>query len=108
MTLKIFQQMCEDLGPSTIAAPVPETTVHRFPWTIAFRDVTPRSTGVQMPQDTVEDALVIQQRTSAPVVVGRVRQEGRDAFPLAWKKFVAMTHRAPLGKSVRAQSELYG
>src|SRR5262245_23285958 len=46
--------------PDTRFAPAIETTGHRAPRTIAFRQIAPRGTGAQHPQDAVEDASMIQ------------------------------------------------
>jgi hypothetical protein len=46
--------------PDTRFAPAIETAGHRAPRTIAFRQIAPRGTGAQHPQDAVEDASMIQ------------------------------------------------
>src|SRR4030095_12065700 len=46
--------------PDTRFAPAIETAGHSAPRTIAFRQIAPRGTGAQHPQDAVEDASMIQ------------------------------------------------
>src|SRR4030095_7336939 len=46
--------------PDPRFAPAIETAGHRAPRPIAFRQIAPRGTGAQHPQDAVEDASMIQ------------------------------------------------
>ena len=50
--------------PETRFAPAIETAGHRAPRTRAFRHIAPRGTGAQHPQDAVEDASMIQSRST--------------------------------------------
>src|SRR2546430_7834034 len=50
--------------PDTRFAPAIETAGHSAPRTIAFRQIAPRGTGAQHPQDAVEDASMIQSRST--------------------------------------------
>ena len=67
--------------PETRFAPAIETAGHRAPRTIAFRQIAPRGTGAQHPQDAVEEASMIQSgSTRLRFWRGKQRLE-----PLPWR-----------------------
>jgi hypothetical protein len=96
------------LAPGAIAAPASEAAVDRFPRAVGFGDVSPGGTGVQTPEDAIEDAVMVFPRTAAAGVVSRGGEEPRDALPVAIGKFMAVAHDRPseenllLGKVVSA------
>ncbi len=93
--LQVLQKKGENFGQGAIAAPAAEAAIDGLPGTIALRDVPPRRTGVQAPQDAIEEPPVVLQGASTATVVDPVREERRDALPLWPRKFVAMAHRRP-------------
>lgn len=52
-------QVREEVLPGTVAAPTNEAVVASLPGTVALGHLTPRSTGSQSPEDTVDDPTVI-------------------------------------------------
>jgi hypothetical protein len=99
---QVSQQMREDLGPGTVTTPTSEAAIDGLPRAIPIGDVPPGSTGMQAPQNTVKEALVILQRTAAPTVVSPMRKESPDALPLIPRKFVAMAQKRSPEKNVPA------
>ena len=75
LVFEVFQQVREDLGPSTVATPAPEAAVDGLPGAIALGDIAPGGTGVQTPKDTVKDASVILQGAPATLMMRRVREK---------------------------------
>src|SRR4029450_12708985 len=73
--------------PDTRFAPAIETAGHSAPRTIAFRQIAPRGTGAQHPQDAVEDASMIQSGST------RLRflrwKQGLEPLPLRVGEFFA-------------------
>lgn len=90
MLRKVFEQVGEHVGPRAIATPAPEATVDGFPRALAFGNVPPGRAGVQSPQDAVDQALMLFPGPTASVLMGWVREERLDAFPLPRGKFMAM------------------
>jgi hypothetical protein len=91
LAFALFQQVGEDLRPSAVAPPPAKAGIEALPGAIAFRDVPPRSPGVQPPEDAVDDAPVILQRPATAAVMSRGWQEWRKMFPLLLGKFIAVS-----------------
>lgn len=72
--LGFFQQT----GPGAVRFPASEPLVDRLPRPIAFREITPRSTGPQTPQHPVDHLPMITPR--APTTVN-TRQQGSYPLP---------------------------
>ena len=71
--------------------PAHEARVDRPPRTVALRQIAPRSTGAQFPQDAVEDLTVIPPLLAAPAVL---RQQRLDLRPCRVLELAASDHAA--------------
>src|SRR5262249_13495644 len=103
--LQVDQQMREDPGPRAVTGPAPEATVDRLPGAVALRDVAPGRPRVEAPQDAVEDAPMVLPRSTAPILMGRVREEPLDALPLHLRKFITSSHGRPPGANIPTRND---
>jgi hypothetical protein len=74
-----------DAAPDTRPAPADEAVVARGVWTKRFRQIAPRCSGSQDPEDAIEDTTVVYPRNATRLV----RQHGLDGNPFIISEFVA-------------------
>ena len=103
--IEVVEQGGEDLGPGAILAPAPEAVVDGLPRAIAWRDVTPRGTGVQTPEEAVDQAAMRFPRMATTALMAQVWEEPLDAVPLRMVQFVAVHGKAPFGNLPAGQLE---
>src|SRR5215207_9717355 len=62
--IQFVQQRGDDAGPSAVLAPAGEAMVDGFPRAVTFREVTPGGTGIQNPEDPVDDRTRVVERVT--------------------------------------------
>jgi hypothetical protein len=87
--IEVVEQVGKDTDPGAVEPPAPEAVVHGLPRPIAGRDIAPRCTGVQTPQDAIEELAMGLPRVASVAVVVEVREQVLDSVPLAIRKFIA-------------------
>jgi hypothetical protein len=93
--VEVVEQAGEDPHPGTVDPPASEAVINRLPRAVAWRDVAPGGTGVQAPEDTVEEPSMGLPRVSPSALVAQVREQVLETFPLAILKFIAPWHGGP-------------
>lgn len=93
LVVQFVEQRGDDPDPGAVLPPSVETLEDRLPGTVAFREVAPRGTGMEDPEDAVNDRARIVERMACLAVMGPVGHEGRDPCPLLLREFIAVHGR---------------
>ena len=80
LTIGLLLDLGEDVVPDAGLTPAIEPTGDRADWPVAFRQVAPRRTGADDPEDTIDDTPVVGGRASSRWLLGR--QQWLDFRPL--------------------------
>src|SRR5258708_33641572 len=83
VSLKVVEQMSENLRPSAVLAPAVEPVVDGLPGPIAVRHVAPGRPGMEDPEDAVEQVAVGPPRVPLTAVVCGMGEEVFEPLPLA-------------------------
>ena len=97
LVVQFVDQRGDDPDPSTILSPSVEALEDRLPGAVAFREVTPGGTGMEDPEDAVDDRARIVERVACLAVMRTVGHEGRDPCPLLLGEFIAAHGRTRWG-----------
>lgn len=95
VAFQVVEEMREEFGPGAIRSPTIKAVVDGLPGAIAFGNVPPRSSRVQDPENTIEEAMIREPRVPFATMMGRVGQEWLKAMPLTCREFIAKTHGKP-------------
>ena len=93
----------KDFVQRAVGVPPIETTVHRFPGTIFFRQITPRRSGSQNPKDSFHHRPPVALRASD---LGWGWKNIRNQFPLIIRKSMS-SHSAALRGNVKVSVRQY-
>jgi hypothetical protein len=83
--------------PGAIQTPAVEMVEDRLPRSIAFGKITPRRSGVQNPEDAVDEGAMGFTRAASVPVMRRVRKQRSDPSPLPVREFVSVHGWPPDG-----------
>jgi hypothetical protein len=92
MLIEVIQQVGEDPHPGAVKSPTAEAVVDRLPWPIAGGDIAPGCTGVQTPENPIEELAMRLPWAPRLMVVLEVRKQVLNAIPPAIGDFVATWH----------------
>ena len=77
--IRIINQLFQELFPSPLIAPPAETAMRIFPVSIVWRQIAPRRTCAQYPENSIEKPTVIPGKTAPLAQLSR--KVGRKQFP---------------------------
>jgi hypothetical protein len=97
LVVQFVQQRGDKTNPGAVPPPRIEAVEHGLPRSIAFGEITPRGAGVQDPEDTVDDEVLVVRRSPRLAVMGRVRKQRGNPSPLLIREFVATRDWPPFG-----------
>jgi len=95
MAFQMVEEVGEEFGPGAIPPPTIKAVINGLPGTIAFRHVPPRGSGMENPENTVEQAKMGKPGMALATVMGGVGQERLKPPPLLGGEFIATTHGKP-------------
>src|SRR4051794_33316265 len=91
LVIQFVQQRGDHPIPDTVSTPGVEVVEHGLPGPVPFGKITPRRTGVQDPEDPVDDgARFVVARSARFAPSGRIGEKRSDASPLGIGEFIAM------------------
>jgi hypothetical protein len=75
VAFQMVEEMSEEFGPGAIPPPTIEAIINSLPGTIAFRNVPPRGSAMENPENAVEQAIMGEPGMALATVMGGVGQE---------------------------------
>lgn len=93
--IQVVEQRCRDPDPSAVAAPAVEATENCCPRPEALGEITPGRTGVENPEDSIDDSPTVCGRTTRSFATLAAREEWGDASPLPIRKLVTAHGKVP-------------
>ena len=94
--VQFVQHRRDHADPGPVVPPTVEAIVDRLPGPVAFRKVPPRSPGVEDPENSIDNPVVIVERVPRLAAMSTMGQEGLDTSPLLIRKFVPVHGRPPV------------
>ena len=89
---RLGERRCDGF-PNTGLAPSSEALIDRHPLAVLLRQIAPRRTGSDAPQDAIDDLPIVERRTALASTLGR--QKILEQAPLGLAQIAATQIRLP-------------
>jgi hypothetical protein len=75
VAFQMVEEVREEFGPSAVSTPTIEAVVHGLPRAVAFRHVPPGGSGMENPENAVEQAKMGEPGPALSTMMGGMGQE---------------------------------